>query len=339
MKSIVSFAISMSLLVFFYPANIFAAKVGGTLKSEIPGWFKESFLDLSDDVAEARQNNRRLMIYFHQDGCPYCAELVNNNFSQKSTVDYMKKHFDAIHINMWGDREIVHVDGKSYTEKDLAAALKVWFTPTLLFFNENGKVILRINGYYPPQKFVTVLEYVAQKNETKESFRSYSARVSKPPVRGKLHAAPYFEKPPHNLARLGKNKPVVVFFEQKDCPACDAMHNDILNDGPTSDQLEKFTAVQMDMWSKDKITLFDGSTSTMGDWANKLGISYAPSAVLFDNGKEVIRIEAFLKGFHVQSILEYASSGAYKTETSLQRFIQKRAERIIEQGHEVDLWK
>lgn len=35
-----------------------------------PSWFKESFLDLREDVEEARQASRRVMLYFYQDGSP-----------------------------------------------------------------------------------------------------------------------------------------------------------------------------------------------------------------------------------------------------------------------------
>ena len=61
--------------------------------------------------------------------------------------------------------------------------------------------------------------------------------------------------------------------------------------------------------------------------------------VLFDGGKEAIRIEAFLNGFHVQSVLDYVASGAYKTQPELQRFIRSRADHLREQGVVVDLWE
>ena len=39
---------------------------------DIPPWFTESFLDFRDDIRDAAREARRLMIYFGQDGCPYC---------------------------------------------------------------------------------------------------------------------------------------------------------------------------------------------------------------------------------------------------------------------------
>lgn len=345
MKNILSFVSATNTLKLLLLSALLcsgqlpAAQIEGATESEIPAWFKDSFLDLREDVAEAKQQDHRVMLYFHQNGCPYCAELVNKNFSQKPIVDYMNQHFDAIHINMWGDREITHVDGNTYSEKDLAAKLKIWFTPTLLFLDETGKVALRINGYYPPNRFLTVLEYVAGRHESKISFRDYSADKLKPAARGDLNKAPYFLKSPYNLAKLPGDKPVVVFFEQKDCPACDTLHKEIMADSLTTNELKAFNTIQLDMWSNQKIVLFNGKAVSAKKWAKDLGVSYAPSAVLFDKGHEIIRIEAFLKGFHVQSVLNYVSSGGYKTEPSFQRFITKRAEQLLEQGIKVDIWK
>lgn len=316
-----------------------AAQVEGTGQFTIPAWFKDSFLDLKDDVASAAKNGKRVMIYFHQDGCPYCAELVNNNFSQKHIVDYMDKHIDALEINMWGDREVTNIRGKVFSEKTLAQELKVWFTPTVLFFDEKGNVALRINGYYPPDRFMTALKYVATRQEKKQSFRDYYTKHGGKKSAGKLHEEKFYLKPPYNLAKLPKNKPVAVFFEQKDCPGCDTLHRDIFKKKDTLEQLDRYQVIQLDMWSDTPVTTFNGKKTTARKWARKLGITYAPSAIFFVKGKEVIRMEAFLKAFHVQSVMDYASSGAYKTQPSLQRFIQHRAEKIMEKGERVDLWK
>src|SRR3970040_1539527 len=77
------------------------AELRGVGQFEIPAWFKKSFLDLPHDVAEATRGGKRLMLYFGQDGCPYCAELFNNNFSQAHIVDSPRQHFSTIDFNLW----------------------------------------------------------------------------------------------------------------------------------------------------------------------------------------------------------------------------------------------
>lgn len=339
MRPVVRFHTTLLFLAFTWLAtDSMAAKVEGTGEYEMPSWFKMSFLDLREDIKEAASHGKRVMIYFHQRGCPYCAELINNNYSQKNIVDYTKKHFDVIHINMWGDQDVTGVDGKTMPEKEFAASQKVWFTPTIVFYDESGKVAFRVNGYYPPGQFMAALKYVAEKRENKQSFREYY--IGKESHKGKaLISEPFFVKPPLDLQVLSKTKPLAVFFEQKDCPACTTLHKNIFTRKATREQLDKYNVVQLDMWSKESIVTPEGEKMTARDYAKKLGIQYAPSAVFYDQGKEVIRIEAFLKAFHVQSVMDYASSGAYKTEPSLQRFIQKRADHLLESGKKVNLWQ
>ena len=157
------FVIAFALLA---PAR---AREAAPYAIDIPPWFANTFLDLHEDIAEARRNGRRLLVYFGQDGCPYCKQLMVTNFSQRSIVEKTRQHFVALAVNMWGDRELTWLDGHVMTEKELARVLKVQFTPTLLFFDEKGNIVARLNGYYPPQRFEPVLDYVAGHLERRQT--------------------------------------------------------------------------------------------------------------------------------------------------------------------------
>ena len=95
----------------------------GARTAEKPAWFKDSFLEFEEVVAEAASANRRVMLYFHQEGCPYCAQLIEENFTDPELKSYIVEHFDGISLNLWGDREVVSVGGLDFTEKTFAAAL------------------------------------------------------------------------------------------------------------------------------------------------------------------------------------------------------------------------
>ena len=315
------------------------AELRGVGQFVIPAWFKLSFLDLREDVSEASHSGKRLLLYFGQDGCPYCAQLFNTNFSQPHIVDYTRKHFDAIAFNIWGDREMTDFLGVKLPEKEFAAKLKVRFTPTLLFIDEKGETVLRINGYYPSHQFLAALQYVAEKQEGSITFRDYLARKAPPPAKGVLQPEPFFAKPPYDLSQVAKKKPVAVFFEQKDCAGCDRMHSEISGNPGTMKQLERFHVIQLDRWSTTPVVTPSGQQTTARQWADELNVVYLPNVVIFDAGKEVIRIEALMKGFHIQSVLDYVASGAYKHQPELQRFIRERADRLREQGVVVDIWK
>ncbi len=305
---------------------------------EKPDWFANSFLDIREDVADAATVDKRVILYFYQDGCPYCKKLLETNFSLQATETKTREHFEVIAINMWGDREVTGFDGESSTEKQFAAALRIMFTPTLLFLDEQGNVVLRANGYYPPHKFDAALDYAATHTGRDPGFLEYLAKTAPAPASGVLHQDPAFLPPGTSLEALTRGKPLMVLFEQKECAPCDELHLDILKRPESRDLLARFDVVLLDMWSKDGVTRPDGNTTSATQWAKELNILYAPSAVFFDReGQEVFRTEAWLKAFHMLSSMDYVASGAYREQPSFQRYISTRAAALEAQGIHIDI--
>ncbi len=310
----------------------------GAMPTEYPDWFKESFLELGDDVAEAAETNRRVLILFHQDGCPYCNLLVERNLAQRDIEATMRRNFEVIAINIWGDREVLTVKGATYTEKEFAAALKVQFTPTLVFMDEQGRSVLRLNGYLPPERFRLALDYVAGRKEQEISYREFLTVNAPPASAGELNAQPFFASGPIDLTAL--ERPVAVFFEQKQCPDCDLLHRRVLSAADTRAILRSFHCVQLDMWSTTPLVTPAGDKTGARDWAAALEVKHAPTLVLFDRrGTEIIRSEAFFKIFHIQGILEYVRSEGYKDQPSFQRWLSARVEHLREQGIDVNIWE
>jgi len=306
-----------------------------------PSWFKQSFLDLREDLAEAAAENKQLMLYFYQDGCPYCAKLLRDNFSQRAIEQKTRANYDVIAVNMWGDREVVDLAGEQMTEKFFASKMRVMFTPTIILLDNKGRQRLRINGYYPPAKYLAALDYAATPTSRGQSFAEFYHQRAPRKASGKLHSQPFFIKPPYDLKRLSQaNKPLLILFEQKVCQACDEQHEDIFKRKATLQQLSRYNIVRLDMWADTRITGLDGKPGTARQLARKLDVKYAPSMVFVDaTGREVFRSEAYLKAFHIQSVLDYVASGAYKTQASFQRFIAARADRLEAQGIHIELMK
>ena len=290
---------------------------------EPPNWFAESLLHLPEDVAEAAREGKRVMLYFGQDGCPYCKRLIEVNWREPRIEGKMRRRFVSLALNIWGDRELTWTDGRTMTEKQLAAMLKVQFTPTLVFLDEKGAVARRINGYYPPAEFEAAIDDV----ETK-------------PAPGKaLNRQSFFMGKPLDLRRKAEGKPLAVLFETSPCAGCDELHRVSLARKEVLAQIAKFDVAQLALGGNAVLVSPAGEKITESGWARQLSVSRAPTMVLFDNsGREVLRTEAYLRPFHVAGSLEYVSSGAYRSEPSFQRFLQAKAEAMKRRGEKVDLW-
>lgn len=273
---------------------------------EPPEWFSESFLDIREDAAEAAREGKRLMVYFHQDGCPYCRQLVTVNFRDAKIVEKMRRNFVSLAMNIWGDREVTAADGRKLPEKAFARLLKVQFTPTLVFFDGDGRVAHRINGYLPPEEFYAALDAAV----------------------GKAASPAQAPGVPLDLRRKPGAKPVALLLLSPRCDACEEMERN-LGLPQVRAQLAKFELVRAQ----------NGSEVLTAAGTRVVKSSYVPSLVFLDaGGREVFRTEAYLRPFHLAGSLEYVSSGAYAREPSFQRFLQAKAERMKLRGERVDLW-
>lgn len=340
----------LSVVIFLYCSQLLFAATEDELSQglvnpgyhEKPEWFKASFLDLREDVQEAGARGKRVMLYFYQDGCPYCAKLLKDNFGDPEMAAKTRRNFDVIAVNLWGDKEIVDLDGESTTEKQFAKALKVQYTPTLLFLNEQGKVVVRLNGYYEPEKFDAVLNYVAEKQETSMKLSAYYRQHRLTKVNGKLNDEPFFLQHPLRLADNRKQswRPLLVLFEQPGCKPCDELHHDSFKREPVILALSAFDVAQINPASDESLQTPDGRTRSARQWADDLGVQYMPSMIFFDrDGKEVFRTEAWLKTFHLHAALDYVATGAYRHQSNFQRFVQRRADTLRAKGFEVDLMR
>jgi len=140
-------------------------------------WFLESFLELADDVAAARDRNKRLAIMWELRGCPYCKETHLVNFARPEITDYIKARFDILQLNIVGSREITDFDGEKLSEKMFARKYDVRSVPTFQFFPDitaglgektpRQREVARAQGYIEPQPFLDVFRFVAERDYEK----------------------------------------------------------------------------------------------------------------------------------------------------------------------------
>jgi len=307
---------------------------------QYPDWFKLSFLDLPEDLGEAVDAGKKgIIVYFGQKHCAYCEALMEVNFAKEDIVHYTREHFDVIPINIWGSRTVTDMQGRQLTEREFAVRENTNFTPSLIFYDSEGNQALRLRGYYKPYRFRAALEYVVDGYYRKESLRDYLARADPPPKfeLGDLNDRAFFEDPPYALdrSRFEADRPLVVFFEQHNCHACDILHTDTLWDAPTRQLLEEFQVVQLDMWSDAPVLTPDGERMTAEEWAQDLDIFYAPTLVFFDQqGEEIIRVESVVRMYRLRGVLEYVAEKGYEKAPTFQRWREDYADAGEDSGDE-----
>lgn len=324
------------LVVFFaFSANAQEkGKFTGGLNHDMPEWFKESFLDIAEDVEEAKDENKHVILFMTLKFCPYCTKMLNNNFVEGAkNQKYIQDNFDVIGINIKGQKEIAISEDETMTEKEYADFLKVQYTPTILFMNQENKVIVRLNGYRSEQNFKLVLDFVKNKEYENMTLTAYLDKVKNKTLYT-LKKNKIFK----NITDLSKIKgPLAIAFEDGSCTQCDYLHNTTLKNKDVQEELSKVTVVRFDAMSKEKIVTPDGRTTTPYDWAKEMVLDYRPGFVLFDENKEIVRIDALLYSFHFKELIRYVSGKHYEKYPTFLDYLRPRQQELLDSGINIDI--
>ena len=146
-------------------------------------WFLDSFFEFADDLEEAAGKGKRLALLWELDGCPYCREMHLVNFANPEIRDYVEAKFEIVQLDIRGSRRVVNFDGQAMSERQLARANGVRYTPTIQFFpgslaemsGKSGQAmeVARMPGYFRPFHFLTMFQYVREKGYEAGDFRAF----------------------------------------------------------------------------------------------------------------------------------------------------------------------
>lgn len=329
-----SFFLILALLCVINNLHAQTGKFTGGEHHDMPSWFKESFLDMAEDVQEAKESDKHVILFMTLKFCPYCTKMLNDNFIKGAKhQSYIQNNFDVIGINIKGAREVAINDDLSMTEKDYAAHLKVQYTPTIIFLNQNNEQVVRLNGYRSPENFKLVLDFVKNKEYKKMSLTSYLEQVKNKTLYT-LKENKLFK----NITDLSKVEgSLAVMFEDGSCTQCEYMHNTTLQNEDVQKELSKITFVRFDAMSKQKIITPNGKKTTPHDWAKEMILDYRPGIVLFDKKKEIVRIDALLYSFHFKELIRYVSGGYYAQYNTFLDYLRPRQQELLDAGINIDI--
>jgi thioredoxin-related protein len=304
---------------------------GGAAYTMLP-WFKSSFLELAEDVDEARQDNKHILLFFHLAECPYCDQMVKD-FDQQPLKAFIQKHFSVIAINIRGDKEVAINEEHTLSEKELANEIQVKYTPTVVFLNQKNETIMRTNGYRSPAKLRQVLGYVSSKAYEKLTLAQYIEK-NKEIGNYQLQNHEMLQK----ITDFSTIKtPVAVIFEDKNCDSCEYFYSTTLKDKSVISEFDAFKVVRFDADSTRAIIDNKGNRTTPKEWVRKLKLTYRPGIVLFNEGNEITRIDGFLYPFHFKEALRYVGGDFYKRIATYSDYLAYRQTQLLEQGIDINI--
>jgi len=121
------------------PAAFFYIVQGGSGKSDIP-WTH----DIDGAFDNASSTGRPVMVDVYTDWCTYCKKMDRETFSDQG-VEELADYFVPLKVN--GD-----------DHGDFVSRYGIRGYPTVLFLDENGDELHRVEGYTKPSQFQTAMK-------------------------------------------------------------------------------------------------------------------------------------------------------------------------------------
>ena len=175
----------MALLIFVgFISTAIAVEIGEDGLHKQP-WFATTFKDVAEDMETAKEEGKRLVMIFEQRGCIYCKQLHEKVLSDPEVAEFIKQNFMVVQYNMFGDEEVIDLDGSTTTEKQAARKWRVVFTPTIMFMPEESEAgndagataVSVMPGAFRKGTTLDMFTWVKEKGyERDEHFQKYHAR-------------------------------------------------------------------------------------------------------------------------------------------------------------------
>jgi len=128
-------------------------------------WMRETFLDLGEDLEEARSEGKRLALMVEQRGCIYCKKMHEEVYPDETISNYIEENFFVVQLNLHGSREMIDFDGDVRSEREMLRKWGMLFTPTVIFLPEEVA-----EGQTAPQAAVATMPGAFQKGTTLDMY-------------------------------------------------------------------------------------------------------------------------------------------------------------------------
>lgn len=169
------------ILTIVFAINVQAAEIGddGLHKQD---WFTITFRDIAEDIETAKEEGKRLALIFEQRGCIYCKEVHEKILTNPEVKQYLEENFMIVQYNIYGDEEVIDLDGEELTEKSISSKWGFLFTPTIMFLPEevpegkNAKeaAVAIMPGSFRKGTFLDFFTWVNEKGyDSDEGFQAF----------------------------------------------------------------------------------------------------------------------------------------------------------------------
>lgn len=103
---------------------------------------------------------RLLAVFFEQGDCHAC-DILHGQVMSKASVRHLLSRFETVQLNVHSATPVVTPAGKSTTARDWAHDLGIFYAPSILFFDQRGREIIRVESVVHLYRLQNILDYLS----------------------------------------------------------------------------------------------------------------------------------------------------------------------------------
>jgi len=134
------------------------------------GW---TFVDFESGLKQAAADGRRVFVYFGRAGCPTCARVNEESFSNKELKAKLASTYVLAYVDTESGKRLRLPTGERLTEMDLGLRYRVSGTPYFFFLEPGGEKIISVPGYVTAKQFFGLDLFVEKEIYKRQSLEEF----------------------------------------------------------------------------------------------------------------------------------------------------------------------
>jgi thioredoxin-related protein len=135
-------------------------RVTETLPSQVTDSSGINWTDYTPGLAQARNQDKNVFLYFYAQWCTYCTQLSQTTFLDAKVQAYLDKHFVSISVDTDQNQTL----SRSWQVKGL---------PTMWFLTPEGNKISSLPGYVGAAQLFQILRFIHTDSYHTMSFQEF----------------------------------------------------------------------------------------------------------------------------------------------------------------------
>lgn len=136
------------------------------------------WMNVSDAVSKQKEQPKKILMMIYKEPCEVCGDMEQNTFSHPVIENQINEGFYPVKYNA-SDLSVLKLYGQDFNLKpqvngfnEFASYMNVTAAPTIIFLDESGSVITKLQGKLSAKELEPYLGFISQDSHRKITNRA-----------------------------------------------------------------------------------------------------------------------------------------------------------------------